>query len=162
MKKSLSARWAIVSLLPLYCSLCFGPSAYARPSGLAANKSNSHVIGNKSPKEYARLIGKLRAQGVSARSTRERVRQPFLSVPGRIMTVNNEAIQVFEYSNAATTESQAKRVSPDGKTIGNSKPSWMAPPHFFKSGNLIVLYVGANESTLKVLRTTLGPQFAGG
>jgi hypothetical protein len=162
MKKSFWAHWAIVSLLLMNGSLCSRPSADARPTALPANKDNSHVLGSKSPKEYTRLIARLRAQGASARSTRERVQQPFFSVPGRIMTVNNEAIQVFEYSNAATTESQAKRVSPDGKTIGNSKPSWMAPPHFFKSGNLIVLYVGANESTLKVLRTTLGPQFAGG
>jgi hypothetical protein len=38
----------------------------------------------------------------------------------------------------------------------------MAPPHFFRSGKLIVLYVGANESILKVLQASLGAQFAGG
>ena len=160
--KSSWSDWAIVSLLLLNGFLFFGPSADARPIGLPANTGNFHVLPSKSPKGYARLIGKLRAQGVSARSTRERVRQPFFSVPGRIMTVNDEAIQVFEYSNPATSESQARRVSADGNTIGNSKPSWMASPHFFKDGNLIVLYVGSNESILKVLRTTLGPQFAGG
>jgi hypothetical protein len=162
MKETSGAHWATVSLFLLIGYLCSGPSAVARPISPPANKGNSYVPGSKSPKEYARLIAKLRAQGASARSTRERVRQPFFSVPGRIMTVNSESIQVFEYSNSATSENQAKRVSPDGKTIGNSKPSWMAPPHFFKSRNLIVLYVGANESTLKVLRATLGPEFAGG
>jgi hypothetical protein len=35
------------------------------------------------------------------------------------------------------------------------------PPHFFKSGRLIVLYVGEESSVLKALEAMLGPQFAG-
>lgn len=161
MKKSFCAHWAIFPLLLLNGFLSFGPLADARKIGLPANTGNSHVPG-KSSKEYARLIGKLRAQGASARSTSEKVRQPFFSVSGRIIKVNNEAIQVFEYSNSATTESQAKGVSPDGKTIGNSKPSWMSTPHFFKSQKLIVLYVGDDQPVLRVLRAEFGNQFAGG
>jgi hypothetical protein len=88
--------------------------------------------------------------------------QPFFSASGRIMKVNNEAIQVFEYSKPATTESQAKRVSPDGKTIGNSKPSWMSTPHFFKSQKLILIYVGDDQTILRILQAELGKQFAGG
>ena len=69
---------------------------------------------------------------------------------------------MFEYSNAATAESQAKLVSPDGTTIGNSKPSWMATPHFFKSQKLIVIYIGDDKTILRILQGALGDQFAGG
>jgi hypothetical protein len=162
MNKSFYAYWAIVSLLLLNGSLCFGTSADASPVGLSANKGNSHVARGKSPKEYARLIAKLRAQGARASSTGERVRQPFFSVSGRIMKINNENIQVFEYSNPATTQSQAKRVSPNGKTIGATKPSWMSTPHFFKSNKLIIIYVGDDQVILRILRAELGEQFAGG
>jgi len=39
--------------------------------------------------------------------------------------------------------------------------TWVATPHLFRSGKVIVLYVGDGASTLKVLETVLGPQFAG-
>lgn len=112
--------------------------------------------------EYSRLIGKLRSQGANVKSSKEKVRQPFFSVTGRIMKVNGEALQVFEYSNLAITQAQAKQVSLDGKTIGNSKPSWMSTPHFFKSQKLIVIYVGDDQTILKILQAELGNQFAGG
>jgi hypothetical protein len=158
-----SAHWLIVSLLLINGPLGFGPwTADARPIDPPANLVNLRFPGSKLPNEYRRLIGMLRAQGASVRSTGEKVRQPFFSVPGRILKVNNEAIQVFEYSKIAITESQAKRVSPDGKTIGNSKPSWMSTPHFFKSQKLIVIYVGDDQTILKILQAALGNQFAGG
>jgi hypothetical protein len=113
-------------------------------------------------REYSRLIGKLRARRANVKSTKEKVWQPFFSVSGRIMKVNNGAIQVFEYSTPAATQSQANRVSPDGKTIGNSKPSWMSTPHFFKSPKLIVIYVGDDQTILRILQAELGHQFAGG
>lgn len=163
MNWSFYSPWPIVSLLLMNSSLCFGPwTADARPIGPPPNLSDLQVSRSKLPKEYARLIGKLRAQGASVRSTGEKVRQPFFTVSGRILKLNNEAIQVFEYSNLATAESQAKRVSADGKTIGNSKPSWMSTPHFFKSQKVIVIYVGDDQTTLRILQAELGNQFAGG
>jgi hypothetical protein len=38
---------------------------------------------------------------------------------------------------------------------------WIAPPHFFKSGRLIVLYIGEAPAVLEALADTLGPQFPG-
>ncbi|MBC8031928.1 MAG: hypothetical protein H7Z16_17730 [Pyrinomonadaceae bacterium] len=162
MKRSFCVYWAVVSLSLLTGTLCLGPLAEARPIGLPANKGESHVAGSKFYKDYTRLIVKLRAQGASVKSTKERVRQPFFLVSGRIMKINNQAIQVFEYSNPANTENQAKLVGKDGKTIGNTKPTWMSTPHFFKSQKLIVLYVGDDQTILRILQTELGNQFAGG
>jgi hypothetical protein len=39
--------------------------------------------------------------------------------------------------------------------------SWMATPHFFKKGRILVLYVGDNTETLGLLESVLGAQFAG-
>lgn len=89
--------------------------------------------------------------------TSERVSQPFFSVKGRILTVNGQATQIFEFANAATAAAETKRV---GATATTSV-AWIAPPHFYHSGRLIVLYVGDNGSTLKLLTAVLGPQFAG-
>ncbi|MEO7971657.1 MAG: hypothetical protein ABI698_10190 [bacterium] len=127
----------------------------------AAKLHSSTTASSRSDTEYIRLVKRLRSSGASAKVTAELVRQPFFSVSGRIINVNGESVQVFKFANAAAAEAQAKGVAPDGMTIGTSKPSWMAPPHFFKGGKLIVLYVGANESVLKVLEASLGTQFAG-
>ena len=112
--------------------------------------------------EYRSLINKLRARGATVEYTREKVSQPFFSVAGRIISVNGEHIQVFEYAQASAADDDAKRVSADGRSIGTNKPSWMATPHFYKSSRLIVLYLGANQTTLEVLNSVLGGQFAGG
>lgn len=154
-------HWAIFSLLPLSCALCLGPKADARAIGPQAYRDN-RISETRALREYARLIGKLRVQRARVKSSNERVRQPFFLVSGRIIQVNKENIQVFEYSNPATAESQAKLVSPDGRTIGNSKPSWMATPHFFKSQKLIVIYIGDDKTILRILQGALGDQFAGG
>jgi hypothetical protein len=112
--------------------------------------------------ELSKLIKNLRAKGATVVLTDEKISQPFFSSKARIININGEGVQVFDYAHASVLQREAKRVSPDGMTVGTSKPSWMAPPHFFKSGKLIVLYVGANESVLKVLKTSLGSQLAGG
>ena len=161
MNKDSFVHWAIPSLLLLNCSLCLGTRAEARVMGPQTYQDNSR-ISKSGPNGLAQLMGKLRAQRAQVKSSNERVRQPFFLVSGRIIKVNKENIQVFEYSNAATAESQAKLVSPDGRTIGNSKPSWMATPHFFKSQKLIVIYIGDDKTILRILQGALGDQFAGG
>jgi hypothetical protein len=40
--------------------------------------------------------------------------------------------------------------------------TWIATPHFFSSGRLLVLYVGDNNEILSMLEQLLGPQFTGG
>ena len=91
----------------------------------------------------------------------EPVRQPFFAVEGEILDVDGEGIQVFEYRDAAVAEAQARLVSPDGSEIGKSKPLWVGPPHFFRKDRLLVLYLGENTRTTDLLKTLLGPQFAG-
>ena len=106
---------------------------------------------------YRNLISKLRGKGVTVKASNERVSQPFFSVKGRILMVNDQALQVFEFSNAARAAAETKRV---GATATVSA-AWIAPPHFYHRGKLIVLYVGGDQSILKILTMVLGPQFAG-
>lgn len=155
--------WAILALFLLTAPISFGQSTQLRHRiGLSSSAFSSIGPTVKLAREYARLIGKLRAQGAAVKPTNERVRQPFFSVPGRIINVNDEGLQVFAYASNSATNREARRVSADGMTVGNTKPSWMAPPHFFKSGKLIVIYVGENQTILRILQVTLGDQFAGG
>ena len=142
-------------------SLTLGQSVHHRHRARASARRPHPVVTARSS-ELVRLAGKLRAQGATVALTGEKVTQPFFSVSGRIIKINGEALQVLEYASPSAADAEASRVSADGTTIGTSKPTWMATPHFFKSGKVIVLYIGGNQTTINLLRTVLGNQFAGG
>ena len=110
--------------------------------------------------DYASLIAHLRAPGASVKPGGD-VEQPFFSVKGKMIEVQGEGVQVFQYLSAAAADGQAALVSPSGSTIGTTKVHWMGPPHFYKKGKLLVLYVGDDDKLLTALEAALGRQFAG-
>ena len=110
--------------------------------------------------DQASLISKLRAAGASVEVVGE-VDQPFLSVTGTMIKLHGEDVQVFQYSSAAEMEAQAAPISRDGSAVGTRKIFWVGPPHFFKQGKVLVLYVGNDDKVLKALEAVLGGQFAG-
>ena len=111
-------------------------------------------------RDYAGVVDGIRAEGADV-TPAGGVTQEFLSAKGQAITVNGEQVQVFEYADESAVEADASKVSPDGGTVGTTMITWVATPHFFRSGRVMVLYVGDDASTLKVLETVLGPQFAG-
>jgi hypothetical protein len=111
--------------------------------------------------DYAGFLGSLRAEKTSIKREGD-VDQPFFAVKGKAVGLYGDHVQVFEYPDRAKAEKDAVRVSADGMTIGTAKPHWLAPPHFFRRGKLIVLYVGSDAQVLKALQERLGPAFAGG
>lgn len=113
-------------------------------------------------RDLAALIRDLRAQGATVKLSKESVAQPFFSTRGRIIYVNGESVWVFAYRTTAVADKDAAKITPDGMTIGNSKPSWLGTPHFFRRPHLIVLYLGDNLRVLDALTRVLGQQFAAG
>jgi hypothetical protein len=110
--------------------------------------------------DYAGLIKGLRAAGAPV-ERRGGVDQPFFSVNGKMLEVHGEDVQVFEYSDATAAEAEATLVSSSGSGVGTTKIHWVGPPHFFRKGRLILLYVGDNGKVLRALEAVLGLQFAG-
>lgn len=109
------------------------------------------------------LVADLRSLGARVELLGE-VEQPFFSVRGTLLSVNDSGprVQVFEYRSEQEAAAQAARVSPDGYQVGLTQVDWLATPHFFRSGVLVVLYVGDAQEVISALATVLGPQFAGG
>lgn len=106
------------------------------------------------------LARALRGRGLKVESA-GKVSQPFFSPGGSALIVNGENVQVFRYPSARAAESEAKKVDADGTGAGTSTAMWVGPPHFFRKGRLVVLFVGADEGVLNALTSVLGPQFAG-
>lgn len=107
------------------------------------------------------LIGALHGAGATVELADD-VDQPFFMVKGQIVQVNGADVQVFEYGDEASAQADADTIDPEGSAIGTSMVTWIAPPHFYKSGALIVLYVGTDGEIMSLLESVLGDQFAGG
>lgn len=119
------------------------------------------VVSHGGPVEdQVSLIDALRAGGAEV-ELGEPVEQTFFSVAGQILKINGEDVQVFEYESAEAMEADAAQVAPDGSSIGTSMVTWVATPHFFKSGRMLVLYVGDDATILDLLESAMGEQFAG-
>lgn len=110
--------------------------------------------------DYTSFVDNLEAAGATVEPAGEII-QDFFSVKGQAIKVNGEDVQVFEYTDQSTAEAEAALVSADGSSIGTSLPFWVAPPHFYKAGRVVVLYVGENLAVTDLLGSVLGPQFAG-
>jgi len=126
---------------------------------LAAGPAAGGTLEEPGP-DYPGLLDQLRSTGLSVEPEGE-VDQPYFSVEGRLIQVGSEEVQVFQYPDTTAADKEAALVSPDGSTVGTSKLHWIAPPHFYKKGKLLVLYVGDDAQVLKALEAALGKPFAG-
>ena len=109
---------------------------------------------------YASLMTALRTAGATV-DLGSAISQPFLSGVGRIMKVNGADVQAFEYRSPAAAEADAVRINPDGSGTATTLVTWVGPPHFYRTGPLIVLYVGSQGDVMRPLEAVLGQQFAG-
>lgn len=111
--------------------------------------------------DQAGLLSDLKAAGATP-EIGDPITQDFFSAEGKLINLGDaETFQVFEYKTAKDMEADASKVAPDGGSVGTAMMNWMMPPHFFKSGRILVLYVGNNETTLGLLKKIMGDQFAG-
>lgn len=106
------------------------------------------------------FVDGLREKGIRVTPI-ERLEQSIFSVKSTIILVGNEEVRVYEFDNIESLEKESTKVSSDGTQVGNNPLKWSGPPHFYKQGKIIVLYVGSNGGVLSMLDETMGKQFAG-
>jgi len=141
------------------------------PPLAGGNTPTTPIISHGGPVEdYASLVENLRAAGATV--------DPAGTITGnvfapqeQILTVNGESVVVYEFGGAEEADAAADGVSPSGSSIvtimadGTQRGivhDWRVPAHFYKAGNLIVLYVACDSDVISLLEGTIGPQFAGG
>jgi hypothetical protein len=106
----------------------------------------------------ADLVAALKAAGLTLDPAGP-VQQPFLTGSGTAF--NRGAVQIFEYADAAAAGQDAAKIKPDGSVAGTNV-GWLAQPHFYRSGRLLLIYLGADAPTLNTLSVVLGAPFATG
>lgn len=138
----------------LLLSACAGRIAAESSGETTVSHSNAVV-------DQIGLIDALRTAGATV-VLGDSVEQPFFAVNGQILLVNQTEVQVFEYETAEVMEADASLVASAGASVGTTMISWIALPHFYKTGRIIVLYIGEETAVLDLLNQILGIQFAGG
>ena len=114
-------------------------------------------------RDASSLMAKLQAEGAQV-TLAGKITHPFLAVPGRIITVNDQEVETFQYANAQALAADTANIGPDGciGTVGGGMlDAWTAPPHLYKSEGLLVIYLGSAAKILQLLTGALGKQFAG-
>jgi hypothetical protein len=149
------------SLLVVILAACESqPTPAVEPDGFEGTATPATIPQPIPVDDYESLVNALQAAGVTV-AAGDAVEQPFFSVPGQVIRVNEQDVQVYVYETAEALEAEAAQIAEDGSSIGTSMVDWVEPPHFFKSGRILVLYLGEDPNILIVLESILGPQFAG-
>ncbi len=116
--------------------------------------------------DHAGLVDSLRACGLTV-ELGGAVEQPFLSAEtGTLLRLRGgnltqpAEVQVFAYGDAESAAADASQIGPDGNPP-TMMIHWIAPPHFFRTERVIVLYIGEDQVVVDLLTALLGPPFAG-
>ena len=109
---------------------------------------------------FDEFVAAARSAGATAESAGT-VSQVFFEPEGKVVSIDGQDVQVFEFAGEEEVDAAVQSISQDGSSIGTSMVTWVAAPHFYKGGRLIVLYVGEDGGVIEVLDQVLGPQFAG-
>jgi hypothetical protein len=103
---------------------------------------------------YEELLGAFQAIGLDVEPG-ETVQQPLIPVDGQTLMANDEQIQIFEFADEASRSEVSDQISVDGYNIGGTMVNWIDSPTIWASGQLIVIYLGTNESNIGTLSTIL-------
>ena len=176
MKTRLAATISIIAGLLMIAAIACGSSpASPAPAQTPRESSPMPVY------DYGSLIADLASAGATVEELDPSVSPvgfdgrlygtAVLSVgKGPRVAVNGGTVQVYEFPDEHAADTEAGYVSPDGHNItvplgGDTSMSthtdWVAPPHYYKKGSVIVRYLGDSMAVLEVLDAVLGLQFAG-
>jgi hypothetical protein len=85
-----------------------------------------------------------------------------MPVAAQVLSVDGASVQVFELDDEERARAQAARIAPDASRVGSTPLAWPAPPHFYRAGRAIVLYMGDDPRVLAHLAQVLGEPIAAG
>jgi uncharacterized protein (DUF305 family) len=125
-----------------------------------ASEADTHISHGGDVDDSVSLVDALRAAGATVEPAAP-VEQSFFSVPGQVIQVNGEDVQVFAFADADAAQIEAEALPADGTSFPTLMVTWMATPHFYQQGQIIVLYIGDNEEVQTLLADVLGAQIAG-
>jgi hypothetical protein len=121
--------------------------------------------------DYSRLLARLRAAGatvteLSARPSAGLVPTDPVQIQAHEVSVNGVIVTAFAFRDPSAAMAYEARISGgDIRSIngqGLIVIEYAAPPHFYRSGSVIMIYVGQDPEVLRLLTSVAGAPFAEG
>jgi hypothetical protein len=111
-----------------------------------------------------RLVSSLRAKGITVemRGETSHQRNGYFSVSSKDLEAGGALLKAFEYDSEAKADADARQIGANGQPNPTAVLDWIAAPHFFKQGPLIVVYFGCSANILLILTDLLGVSIARG
>lgn len=106
---------------------------------------------------YAETVQSLVEIGASIEEVGTADGTPF-SVEAHHVIVDGQSTWVYEYSTADERERDSVTIAMEGWSVNNSPIEWIATPHYWLHGRVIVVYVGDDDAVIALLTEALGSQ----
>jgi hypothetical protein len=104
------------------------------------------------------LVGSLEDAG-RAVSIAGEVNQPFIPVTGRLIQLDGQDVQVFEFATQQERQQISDTIAREGFSIEGLAPG-VQDPNIWAQGRLIVIYPGTDQATVSTLSSMLGERLA--
>jgi hypothetical protein len=139
----LNTTFIILSVFALLVSACMPTQIEGEipPTGQEVSTTNE-------------LVGSLEESGMTANIVGD-VNQPFIPVAGRLLQINGQDVQVYEFPGTQERQRVSDTIAREGFTIQGVAPG-VQDPHVWAQGRLIVIYVGQDQTTVNTLNSFLG------
>jgi hypothetical protein len=115
--------------------------------------------------DYALLVDRLRAARATVAEVGTATDAYGLHGVGRTILVDGARVAVYEYGDAGGAEADVAHISADGTMFSwpgkATIVDFVDPPHWYRSGRIVVLYVGTDPALQALLERQLGAPFAG-
>lgn len=162
--KYLLSTGLMILLLTACLSACSTGSLPETETSTAASETEVKEAPMETEVACKELVAGLEARGFSVDV--KDVEKDILQGQRKLLIVDgDERLSVYLYEDGAEMEKDAAFLTDDGLTYDNGSQAaniqWISDPHFFKSENMILLYVGVDQDVLHALEEILGAQFAG-
>lgn len=147
-------RWVAVGVVVAVVVVLLGPLIASQVSALS----------------YAGVRTALQARGASVQDQGPSGPDAFLVGTDHELLVNGARVGVYEYPTAFQANLDAASISSDGTTFSRDlgpfghtaiTVDYIAPPHWFHAGRVIVFYDGCDAHLVGLLTQVVGPPFAG-
>lgn len=149
----------LTGLTLLIFSACSPDIQTTNPGNKMEETPVSEEPASETGKSIDTLLAELQKTGMEVEKT-QAIEQPFFSIPGKIISVNGEDVQVYQYPDEKSRENESRLISSDGSVIGNNQIDWVDTTTIWASGNLIVIYIGSNSSVIGAINDSLGKPIA--
>ena len=101
------------------------------------------------------LLDRLESSGLAPQRAQGAIRQPFLGVPGRVITLGKAEVQAYLYADTLELQRDFAKLDTTRVAPPTMQISWRATPTLIRSNNLLAILLSNDETQIDRVRNTI-------